>query len=194
MGINMKRILNYIKQQLFYTQKKSIANLDKSFSTSAAVHISSNCTIGKYCSLGPYSMIEPGQHPTNFLSTSSFQYLPALYLLDSDNIVKFDSNKPCIIGNDVWIGANAIIQDGITISHGAIIGSNAVVTKDVPPYAIVAGIPAKIIKYRFSNSVIEKLLELKWWDLDIETIKNLPFSDIDKCIKHLEKIKLKEHI
>ena len=77
------------------------------------------------------------------------------------------------------------------ISDGAIIGSNSVVTHDVPPYAIVAGCPAKIIRYRFSNDIIQQLLQLKWWELSDEQIAKLPFDNIEKCIKELKKIRKK---
>ncbi|MEA2019854.1 MAG: CatB-related O-acetyltransferase [Campylobacterota bacterium] len=172
--------------------KKSIANLEVPFSTKGGgSFINSKSTIGKYCSIGMYAMIGPGQHPINFLSTSSFQYLPHAYLLENDNIAEFESHKACCIGNDVWIGVSAIVQDGVNIGDGAIIGSNAVVTKDIPPYAIAVGVPAKIIKYRFTEDIIEKLLDLKWWDLDIESIKKLPFSNIQECIGKLEQIRNK---
>ena len=104
-----------------------------------------------------------------------------------DKIIKFTNGCiPVTVGNDVWIGARAIIMDGIKIGDGAIIGANSVVTKDVPPYAIVAGCPAKLIRYRFSEDVINKLLELCWWDYPKEFIvNNLPFDDVEECIKIL---------
>ena len=82
-------------------------------------------------------------------------------------------------------------MDGITIGDGAIIGSNAVVTKDIPPYAIAVGVPAKVIKYRFDSETIQSLLELKWWDLDDDIIAQLPFDDIHLCIEQLTKLRCK---
>jgi virginiamycin A acetyltransferase len=79
--------------------------------------------------------------------------------------------KRITIGNDVWIGARAVILDGITIGDGAIVGACAVVTKDVPPYAVVAGVPARVIRYRFSEKKIRTLLELQWWEWSPEEIK-----------------------
>lgn len=94
------------------------------------------------------------------------------------------SNKDIIIGNDVWIGANVVILPGVTIGDGAILAAGAVVTKDVDPYAIVGGVPATVIKKRFSDDIIDKLLEIKWWDWSIEKIEEnieLFYQTIDFC-------------
>ena len=97
------------------------------------------------------------------------------------------ATKKVTIGNDVWIGIKATIMPNITIGDGAVIGANAVVTKDVPPYAVVVGVPAKIIKYRFDEEIIKDLLELKWWNYSESFIKTLPFEDVRECIKLLRK-------
>lgn len=89
----------------------------------------------------------------------------------------WDNKGDIIIGNDVWIGYEAVILAGVTVGDGAIIGARAVVTKDVPPYTIVGGVPAKTIRKRFSDDVISKLLKMKWWDWPEETIKR-HISDI----------------
>ena len=145
--------------------------------------------IGKFCSIAADVVIGPSQHPTNWLSTSTFQYDASCKLTESQKVISYTRATPCVIGNDVWIGTDAIIQDGVSVGDGAIIASNAVVTKDVPPYAIVGGVPARIIKYRFEPEVIEKLLDLKWWDLEDEQIAQLPFNNIDACVETLEKIR-----
>ena len=126
--------------------------------------------IGKFCSIGPDCKIGLGKHPSNtFVSTHpiffstikqvQISFADKNYFSESDNIV---------IGNDVWIGANSVILDGVNISNGVIVAAGSVVTKDIPPYAIVGGVPAKIIKYRFDKEQIDKLLKLKWWDMSLE--------------------------
>jgi chloramphenicol O-acetyltransferase type B len=125
--------------------------------------------IGKFCSIGPNVRVAPGKHPTHtIVSTHPSIYSNPTYSLK--NFASYDKHNPyrkVTIGNDVWICANAVIGDGISIGDGAIIGSNAVVTKDVEPYSIVGGIPAKHLRYRFEPAEIERLLATKWWDQDI---------------------------
>ena len=147
-----------------------------------------NTKIGAFVSIGRNVSVGPGQHPIDWLSTSSFQYTLRDTIVENQQIFEH-MVEPCSIGNDVWIGNNVIIKDGVTVADGVIIGSNAVVTKDVPPYAIVAGVPAKIIRYRFSEDVIKRLLELKWWDLPDDEIAKLPFKNIQACLKEIEKIR-----
>lgn len=143
-------------------------------------------TIGAFCSIAKDVKIGLTSHPTNWLSTHQFQYLGWQDINFSPKL-SYVYSKPVTIGNDVWIGDSAIILDGVCISDGAIIASGAVVTKDVPPYAIVGGVPAKVIRYRFPAPIIERLLATKWWEKDIELIKTLPFDDVDACLNILEK-------
>ncbi len=129
-------------------------------------------TIGRYCSIADNVIIGPGNHTLSNISTSPIftETRNALGIQWSDD-TKVEPFRPVSIGNDVWIGSRAIIIGGITIGNGAVVGAGAIVTKDVPPYAIVGGVPAKVIRYRFSPEVIEKLLELQWWNLPDETLK-----------------------
>jgi chloramphenicol O-acetyltransferase type B len=132
-----------------------------------------NTTIGKFCSIANEVVIGLGKHPTENFSTAPLFYKKAntlnIDLIDQEPA--FVEYENISIGHDVWIGLRATILDGVTIGHGAIIASNAVVSKDVPPYAIVGGIPAKIIKYRFEEKKIKYLLDSKWWDKDLNEIK-----------------------
>ncbi len=131
-----------------------------------------NTTIGKFCSIAQNVKMGLGKHPINFISTSPLLYSktnPLNYSLTQKQ--SFEEHIPTVIGNDVWIGANVLVLDGVNISDGAIIGANSVVTKDVAPYTIVGGVPAKEIKKRFDSEIIEELLKLKWWDYPIDKLK-----------------------
>jgi len=121
--------------------------------------------IGRFCSIGPYLMSGFGEHPTDFISTNPvfFSTFKQCGVSFSDRNY-FDELEDIHIGHDVWIGARAFIRNGVKIGNGAIIAAGAVVVKDVPDYAIVGGVPAKIIRYRFPKQVIEQLLELQWWN------------------------------
>jgi acetyltransferase-like isoleucine patch superfamily enzyme len=155
-------------------------------------NISCNTIIGRYCSIGGNVAIGPGSHPLDWLSTSSAQYNAAEFknVSNIETSYSYDGEKETtIIGNDVWIGNNAVIMKGVTVQDGSVIGAGAVVTKDVPPYAIVVGVPAKVLRYRFDNEKIEKLLQLKWWENDFSEIKDLPFDNVNKCIEELERKK-----
>ena len=131
-----------------------------------------NASIGKFCSIGPDVKIGLGKHPPHFIST-----FPAFYSTLSQCNITFTSRNyfketgTITIGNDVWIGANAIIMDDVKIGDGAIIAAGAVVTKDVEPYAIVGGIPAHTIKMRFTSEEISILMNFKWWDKDLTWLK-----------------------
>ncbi len=147
--------------------------------------------IGKYCSIGKNCEIAAYDHPIDWLSTSVVSYNIATYFPDfKDTFKQHKVNRPKIttIGNDVWIGSLVIIKRGITIGDGAIVGGGAVVTKDVPPYAIVGGVPAKILKYRFNDTIINQLLKIKWWHLSYELLSKVDFNNITVAIKQLEQI------
>lgn len=172
--------------------------------------IDKTAVIGKYCSIANEVQIgDMGTHPLWMLTTHLFPYAKNESLFGSmgcehnpnlEYVFSIDSNNPnfksykkekrnIVIGNDVYIGFRATIKAGITIGDGAVVGACSLVTKDVPPYAIVGGVPAKIIRYRFPEETIAKLLELKWWDYPENFLVKLPFVDIDKCISLLEENK-----
>lgn len=159
--------------------------------TGVAVH--KNVDVGRYCSIARYADIGAGDHPMQYLSTHSFVYKSQLF--DHHPVYRdiphspWNPYSPTIIGNDVWVGAKATIRNGTTIGDGAIVAAGAVVVKDVPPYAIVGGIPARIIRYRFDAETIAELLALRWWDLPLETIAGAPFDDISGCIHYLKQVK-----
>lgn len=130
--------------------------------------------IGKYCSIacGAKFIFTSANHTLKSLSTYPFPLFWEKYGLSKKNVVKaWDNKGDIIIGNDVWIGYEAVIMQGVSIGNGAIIGTRAVVTKDVEPYTIVGGVPAKPIKKRFDNATIKKLQSICWWDWDMEKVR-----------------------
>lgn len=130
--------------------------------------------IGKFCSIacGAKFIFTSANHSLKSLSTYPFPIFFEEWDLDVNNITDaWDNKGDIIIGNDVWIGYEAVILSGVTIGDGAIIGTRAVVTKDIPPYTIVGGVPAKPIRKRFDDVTIARLLELKWWDWPEERIQ-----------------------
>lgn len=145
----------------------------RSFTYVGRNSILQNTELGSYCSVANDVCIGLGNHPIDYFTTSPLFYRKNNPLnkaiLQKD--IGFTEYEPIKIGCDVWIGARAIVLDGVSIGHGAIVAANSVVTKDVPPYAIVGGIPAKTIKYRFTSEKIERLLKSEWWLLSPEEIK-----------------------
>jgi acetyltransferase-like isoleucine patch superfamily enzyme len=131
-----------------------------------------HASIGSFCSISWNVSIGGANHDYERFTTHSFLYNKNSILNPGVESYNRFQNK-CIVGHDVWIAANAVILRGITVGTGSIIAANAVVTKDVPPYAIVAGNPAKVLKYRFSDSIIDELLTLEWWSLSDNTIKKI---------------------
>lgn len=135
-----------------------------------------NTTVGNFSIIARNCIVGLGAHPTNTLSPHSIFYKKNRWKWHNDwcHDTGFrESDKPIAIGNGVWIGMRCLILDGVTIGDGAIVAAGAVVTKDVPPFAVVGGIPAKVLKYRFSPDIIERLLEIKWWNLPDEEITRI---------------------
>ena len=121
-------------------------------------------SIGRFCSISQGCIVGTNHHPIDHFSTSAVFYSRSWGVSENSYKKKYNKGKSTIIGNDVWIGANAIVLGGVTVGDGAVIGAGSVVTKDVPPYAVVAGVPAKVLKYRFTESQIENFLKIKWWN------------------------------
>lgn len=132
-----------------------------------------NATVGRFCCIGPETLVGLGTHPTRQFVSSH----PAFYSTCAQAQVtfvteqKFAEFRPVTIGNDVWIGARAIVLDGATIGDGAIVAAGAVVAGEVPPYAIVSGVPAKVVRYRFDEATIDAIRRSRWWDLDLEVLR-----------------------
>ncbi len=126
--------------------------------------------IGSFCSISEECNIGMPSHPSTFVSTSPVFLEGNNYLYENFASFKYNDCPITHIGNDVWIGTRALIKAGISVGNGAIIAAGAVVTKDVPPYAIVGGVPARIIRFRFDQEEIEKLEDLRWWDWQNEKI------------------------
>lgn len=180
--VNSKKEEKYLNPYISIAAHSNIRNsLIKSYT-----YIGSNCSlrsfkIGKFCSIGSNVKGVFGDHPTDLISTH-----PIFYKKNNETAVgrslfkkakKVNLKKgvndefKVIIGNDVWIGNDVRIMTGVTIHDGSIIGTGSIVTKDVPPYAIVVGVPAKVKKYRFNENNIRLLLEVKWWNKDFSWIE-----------------------
>jgi len=143
-------------------------------------------TIGNFCSLGAQILAGLGRHPISYVSTYPAFYANkhpgALASIAESQI--FREHLPINIGSDVWIGARAIVLDGVSVAHGAIIAAGAIVTRDVEPYSVVCGVPARVLKRRFDDLTIAELLRIAWWERPLEWIRENReyFIDIDKFI------------
>lgn len=148
-----------------------------------------NTEIGAFCSIGSNCSLGGGEHPTTLFSTSTVFYDKSNCFKEDcfiiESLENFNTEPKTFIGNDVWIGEKVFVKAGIKVGTGAVIGAHSVVTKDVPPYAIVAGIPAKVLKYRFSESTIKELLNSEWW--------NKSNDDIVKFIPYLYSVSKKNN-
>lgn len=157
----------------------------------------SRTTIGDFCTIGVRAAVNPFSHPSDWLSVHEFQYHSFAF----DFVEEYRefrrlpraaaTAERLAVGNDVWLGNHAIALEGISIGDGAIVGAGAVVTKDVPPYAIVGGVPAKVIKYRFNDAIIARQLRLKWWELDLAQLSGVSFNDIERSLDEIERIREK---
>lgn len=140
-------------------------------------HIAQYTEIGKFCGIGNLCTIGAQPHHPEFLANYPIEFLMG---------EKHVKGTPTFIGNDVWIGSNSVILAGVKIGDGAVIGAGAVVTKDVPPYAVMAGSPARQLRYRLPIEQIDALIKLKWWNFPLDAIQMLPINDVKKCIEVLQ--------
>lgn len=153
-------------------------------------------TMGRYCSIANDVKIGEINHPIDWLSTSPFQYNPARFGWHDDELKKLTEpfiakHKSTIktgvtVGHDVWIGAGVQILRGVKIGHGAIVAAGAVVTRDVLPYEIVGGVPAQHIRFRFSSDIVERLLQIAWWQYHPIDLRTVDFSNINMAIDQIE--------
>lgn len=165
-----KGLRNNIQNGVFLHEMTSIGNSNYIGQGTKII----NATIGNYCSIADDVKIGMMEHDLECVSTNWRIFEP------SQGVSKFSGwTKPTIIENDVWLGANVIVKQGVTIHNGAVVGAGAVVVKDVPSYAIVVGVPAKIIRYRFDNQTISKISKTEWW--------NYPEEDARLICKKLQK-------
>lgn len=147
---------------------------------------------GSFVSVGRNVTFNAGRHPSGYLSTHLVFFDPDFWgesREDRMHLPKeetyFQWREPMSIGSDVWIGSNTVIKTGVNIGHGAIIGANSVVIKDIPDYAIVAGVPAKLIRYRFDKKKIKRLLKSRWWELPTEKIRTMRITNVDEILIEL---------
>lgn len=148
--------------------------------------------IGKFCSIASHVRINPGNHPTWRVTQHHCTYRKIRYgfdIKDDNEFFDWRRNDNVEIGNDVWLGHGVLVMAGVKIGTGAVVGSGAVVTKNIPPFCIAAGVPAKIIKMRFDDETIKRILEIKWWDWNRETLEaNFnDFMDIDAFLQKFSK-------
>ena len=130
-------------------------------------------TIGAFCSIASYCAIGGGAHPLDIVSTSPVFCAGRNVLGTHFSEFPAELNRPVTIGSDVWIGEGVFICDGVSVGDGAVIGAHAVVTHDVPPYAVVAGAPARVLRMRFDAQTVERLLQVRWWELPEGRLLNL---------------------
>lgn len=149
-------------------------------------------TVGKFCSIANSTRINPGNHPQWRVTQNHLTYRRKKFLFDTEDDHEFFQwrrDHHVSIGHDVWIGHGAVVMPGVTVGNGAVIGSGAIVTKDIPPYGVAVGVPAKVIKFRFPQEIIDQLQEIEYWNWDRLTLEDR-FDDLLDMEKFLEKYSL----
>jgi len=157
-------------------------------------YLADTCT-GNYCTFGSRISVGAFSHPTNFLTVHEVGYRntvesygETMLASDSPGYLEARSVKT-EIGNDVWVGDNSVILKGVKIGNGAIVAAGSIVTKDVAPYSIVGGNPARIIRMRFSDDIVEKIQATKWWEHSMKELEGVPFENIDLSLDILGKLR-----
>jgi len=155
-------------------------------------------SMGRYCAIAPEVTIGAHEHPTDWLTCSRVAYFPVVHGWDefcrpgeganiSAHKHRFANSRPKTqLGHDVWIGQGAFVRSGVKLGTGCIVGARSVVTKDVPPYAVVSGLPAKVKRLRFPEPIIERLLNLQWWRYSLYDCYQVPFEHIEDAVSQLE--------
>lgn len=158
-----------------------------------------SATLGRYCEVGPGSILGATGHPTTWLSVSAFQYKPTTWgwhesaagaaVIDPEaggrQSFRSVGGDRAVIGNDVWIGANVVVLRGVTIGDGCIVAANAVVTRDLPPYSVAGGVPAKVIRSRVPDDLRDELLDLRWWRFSPRQLSGVPYDDVPAAVAAL---------
>jgi len=150
-----------------------------------------DCVVGRYCNIGARVSIGGYEHPQDWLGITAYQWGKSTVPLVSSAIQRLlESNAPprqrtTVIGSDVWIGDNSVVKRGVTIGDGVIVGAGCVVTRDVPPYAVVIGVPARVHRFRFELDIRQELLSSRWWEMELEELADLPFRSIADCVRTL---------
>ncbi|MBT9234966.1 CatB-related O-acetyltransferase [Pseudomonas inefficax] len=184
----------YIPRSPFrYEPKVTLGSCEIQAGVSVGMHtyindgfVRSNVVIGRYCSIGRNVIIGSGHHEMGFLSTSSFFNAPP-NTGSSIKLADYKKRIRVIIGHDVWVGDRAIILSGVSVGNGAVIAAGSIVTKDVADYSVVAGVPAKPLKWRFEDeSVRDRLCRVRWHEFDPEKLKALDISNIHEVLDTLE--------
>ena len=171
------------------------------YSYSRTVNMDIDFSCGRYCSVATNVTLSDQEHPLDRVSSHPFSTHPHMKEFAAKEFgvnIEIESHSflkdPPKIGHDVWIGAGAQIKRGITIGTGAVIASRAIVTKDVPPYAVVGGMPAKVIKYRFDEETVNKLLASKWWEFNYVDFPKVSTKNVHEFIDKINEMRLKGEI
>ena len=170
------------------------------FSYSNYQVVLSRTSVGRYCSIGQQVMIGPGSHNVDYVSTHPFASdavgascgqvgIPEYEAMAATICTSFGRLRGpyVVLGHDVWVGARAIVLGGVTIGHGAVIAAGAVVTRDVAPYTVVGGVPARPLRQRFSDTVVRRMLACAWWDYDLSALGPIrDYTDVEKFLDTME--------